>query len=284
MTRTINNLSLGYSPCPNDTFIFYAMVHGLVSSGDIRFSEVLLDVETLNRKALRSELDLTKISFHAFGLLRDDYRLLRSGSALGKGCGPLLVAADEFPPDELKNKRIAIPGELTTAYLLLQLFDTDLDTEETGIMTMPFNEIIDAVKRGEADAGLIIHESRFTYASHGLKELIDLGDWWEDETGLPIPLGGIIAKRSLGAHLINNIDEVLRRSVEYAFNNRETAMKYIKEHAQELSEDVINRHIDLYVNNYSLDIGPDGEKAIKELLLRAEEAGIIPEFKGPIFR
>ncbi|MEK7331839.1 MAG: 1,4-dihydroxy-6-naphthoate synthase, partial [Nitrospirota bacterium] len=196
----MKTLSLGYSPCPNDTFIFYALVHGKIDTGDLQFKEILLDVETLNRSAIKGELDITKVSYNAFGNLRDDYCLLRSGGALGRGCGPLVVSKRNYSMKDLKGKRIAIPGELTTAYLLLQLYDPDL---KKNIKVMPFNMVMDAVKKGEVDAGLIIHESRFTYKAYGLKKVIDLGEWWEKETGLPIPLGCIIAKRSMGEDLIH---------------------------------------------------------------------------------
>lgn len=279
----MKNLSLGYSPCPNDTFIFYAIVHSLINSEGLTFNEVLLDVETLNQMALRKELDISKVSHHAFGGLRKDYCMLRSGGALGKGCGPLLIAAEDYSVNELKNKRIAIPGMLTTAYLLLQLFDPDLRIGKAEISIMPFNEIMPAIKNGDVDAGLIIHESRFTYPSYGLKEITDLGKWWEEETGLLLPLGCIIARRGLGVGTINAVDNIIHKSVEFAFNNRDAVMRYIKEHAQELSDDVINRHIDLYVNKYSLDISDDGEEAVKELLSRAEDAGIIPRSEEPLF-
>ncbi|MBI4825976.1 MAG: 1,4-dihydroxy-6-naphthoate synthase [Nitrospirae bacterium] len=279
----MKNLSLGYSPCPNDTFIFYAMVHSLIDSMGFTFNEVLLDVETLNQMALRKELDISKVSHHAFGGLRKDYCMLRSGGALGKGCGPLLIGAEAYSISELKDKRIAIPGRLTTAYLLLQLFDPDFKIGKADISVMPFNEIMPAIKNGDVDAGLIIHESRFTYPSYGLKEIIDLGKWWEEETGLLLPLGCIIARRGLGAEAINAVDNTIHKSIEFAFNNRDAVMRYIKEHAQELSDDVINRHIDLYVNKYSLDTGADGEEAVKELLLRAEGAGIIQKADEPLF-
>jgi len=279
-------LSLGYSPCPNDTFIFYALIHGRVDTDALKFKEILLDVETLNQKALNTELDLTKISYHAFGHLRDKYRLLRAGGALGKGCGPLVVAKHDYTMQELRNKKIAIPGKLTTAFLLLQLFDpafsyqlSAISHQLSNVIEMPFHKIMDAVAREEVDAGLIIHESRFTYPSYGLKQVLDLGEWWEKATGLPIPLGCIIAKQSLGEGMNKNINALIRQSVEYAFKNRSEPTDYIKKNSQELSDEVINRHIDLYVNDYSLDIGQDGEKAVKELLFRAEDAGIIPKAK-----
>jgi 1,4-dihydroxy-6-naphthoate synthase len=275
----MKTLNIGYSPCPNDTFIFYALIHGQIDTGDLKFKEVLLDVETLNQKALNAELDLTKISYHAFGYLKDKYSLLRAGGALGRGCGPLVITKHVYTMEKLRGKRIAIPGKLTTAFLLLQLFDPDFSYQLSKVIEMPFNEIMDAVAREEVDAGLIIHESRFTYPSYGLKQVIDLGEWWEKETGLPIPLGGIIAKKTLGEDLNKKNNELIRQSIEYALENRNEPTEYIKEHSQELSDDVINRHIDLYVNDYSLDIGQDGEKAVKELLSRAEDAGIIPGSK-----
>ena len=279
----MKSVSLGYSPCPNDTFIFYAMIHGKIKTEDLKFKEVLLDVETLNRKALNTELDLTKISYHAFGHLRKKYCMLRAGGALGRGCGPLVISKNEYTMEELRRKKIAVPGNLTTAYLLLQLYDSNFSAQLSNLVVMPFHEIIDAVAGDKVDAGLIIHESRFTYPSYGLKEIIDLGQWWEKETGLPVPLGGIIAKHSLGHGVNNKINKILRQSVEYAFSNRAEPMSYIKEHSQELLDDVINRHINLYVNDYSVDVGQEGEKTVIELLSRAEEAGIIPKAKEPVF-
>lgn len=273
----MKKLSLGYSPCPNDTFIFYALVHKKVR-GSVEFSETLKDVETLNRMALRGELDVTKVSFNAFCHLREDYCLLHSGSALGRGCGPLIVAKDRINIADLAGKKIAIPGKMTTAYLLLQLFDHDI----RNVVEMPFDQIMNAVSLGAVDAGLIIHEGRFTYPKYGLQEIVDLGKWWEEETGFPIPLGGIVAKRSLGADVINEVDRMLKKSVEFAFANRGMARSYIKEHAQELDDEVIDQHIGLYVNDYTLDIG-DGVAAVEEFLRKAEELHLIPHSKMHIF-
>ncbi len=267
-------LSLGYSSCPNDTFIFYSLVHKMVG-GNVEFSEILKDVETLNRMALREELDVTKVSFSAFGHLRGDYCLLHSGSALGRGCGPLIVAKNDM---DLSGKTIAIPGKMTTAYLLLQLFDPGVEK----VVEMPFDRIMNAVSLGTVDAGLIIHEGRFTYPAYGLVRLVDLGEWWERETGLPIPLGGIVAKRSLGADVINEVDRMLGKSIEFGFANRSMTCSYIKEHAQEMVDEVIDRHISLYVNDYTLDIG-DGITAVKELLKKAEELRLIPHSEKNIF-
>lgn len=276
----MKTLSLGYSPCPNDTFIFYALVHGKIKTEDLNFKEILLDVETLNQMALKGKLDITKVSYNAFGNLRDDYCLLRSGGALGRGCGPLVVASKECEMKDLKGKTIAVPGELTTAYLLLQLYESDF---RSNVKVMPFHEIMGAVKEEKVDAGLIIHEGRFTYPSYGLKKIIDLGEWWEKETGLPIPLGCIIAKRSLGIDVISKVERLIMESVLYAISRRDEPVKYIKEHSQELDDSVIAEHINLYVNDYSIDIGDEGIRAVRKLLDMAEERGIIKKSSVPIF-
>jgi 1,4-dihydroxy-6-naphthoate synthase len=235
-------------------------------------------VETLNHLALKGALDLTKISYHALGHLRRDYALLRSGGALGRGCGPLVVARMEVSMNRLKGRRIAIPGRLTTANLLLQLYGAGFDD----LLILPFHRIMEAVSRGEADAGVIIHESRFTYQKHGLFQVLDLGQWWEEETDLPIPLGGILALRSLGKPLIKAIDSALRNSVEYAFTHPQESRSYVKSHARELSDKVIDGHIALYVNEFSLDLGEEGEHAVQTLFSRAEARGIIPRCDLPL--
>ncbi|MCZ7391755.1 MAG: 1,4-dihydroxy-6-naphthoate synthase [Candidatus Methanoperedens sp.] len=273
----MTKLSLGYSPCPNDTFIFYALAHKKLRM-DVEFSEILRDVEGLNKLALNRELDVTKASFYAFGFLRENYCLLHSGSALGRGCGPLVVAKNPMRISELASSRIAIPGKMTTAYLLLQLFAPGIKK----IVEMPFERIMNAVSLGTVDAGLIIHEGRFTYPKYNLVELLDLGEWWEEETGLPIPLGGILAKRELGADTIKKIDALVKKSVEYAFQNPALTREYIKSNAQELDDDVIEQHIRLYVNDYTLEIG-DGIIAIEKLLKTAEELHLIPHSDKPVF-
>ena len=274
-----NTLTLGFSPCPNDTFMFYPLVHGLVDTGGCSYQERLEDVETLNRLALKGVLDVSKVSYHALGHIREEYALLRSGSALGRGCGPLLIAADTIDPASLRGKTIAVPGRYTTAQLLLRLFDPALEN----FIVMPFNEIMDAVLNGNVDAGLIIHESRFTYQGFGLHKLLDLGEWWEGETGLPIPLGGIVARRSLGAETIAAVERALKSGVEYARTHPDEAARYIGEHAQEMSPDVCAAHIALYVNDFSTDLGDEGIQAISCLLQRAEQAGIIPASTMPLF-
>lgn len=279
----MRSLTLGYSPCPNDTFIFYAMIHGKVNTKSFQFHEILLDVETLNKKALHSELDVSKISYAVSGHLRDKYYLLKAGGALGRGCGPLVISKNDFSMKELLNKKIAIPGKLTTAYMLLMLYYSSLGPLPSSLIVMPFDKIIEAVADEYVDAGLIIHESRFTYQTFDLKKIIDLGDWWERETGLLIPLGGIMARRSLGDVVIREIDEVIRQSIAYSFNNRTESMVYVKDHSQELSDEVIRKHIDLYVNEFSLNLGNEGELAVIELMSRAGKAGIIPESARPVF-
>jgi 1,4-dihydroxy-6-naphthoate synthase len=258
-------LSLGYSPCPNDTFVFHALVHGEVEVEGLRFRERLEDVETLNRLAAEGVLDVTKVSYGAVPYLLDEYVLLRSGGALGRGCGPLLVTRPGTTVTDLHRGRIAIPGCRTTANLLLRLWRPEL---APGV-EMLYSEILPAVVRGEVVAGLIIHESRFTFADYGLVRLIDLGEWWEAETGLPIPLGGIVARRSLGAEVIRRIEAAVRRSVEHAFADPDRSLPYIRAHAQEMDEAVMREHIALYVNPFSVDLGEQGERAVTELLRRA---------------
>lgn len=274
----MSSFSLGYSPCPNDTFIFYGMVHGTIPNAPV-FHEVLEDIETLNRMAFGQELDVTKISFHALAHLRDQYCLLHSGGALGRGCGPLVVSRIPIGPDDLSGKTIAIPGRLTTAALLLRLFDPTIEK----LITLPFHLIMDAVSKGEVDAGVIIHESRFTYPDYGLQEVIDLGAWWENSTGHPIPLGGILARRAHGEDTIRRVDTAMNASVKYAYEHPDEVRDYIRQHAQEMDESVMQQHIDLYVNQHTLDYGADGEAAIIDLYDRAESAGIVPASSASLF-
>lgn len=276
----MRELTLGYSPCPNDTFIFYALTHGKVDLKDISVTESLEDVETLNKKALKGELDLTKVSFHAFAYLRDKYVLLRSGGAMGRGCGPLVVSKKFASMQELYGRTIAIPGKYTTAHLLLMLYDNGFDK----VKVMPFDKIMPAVAAGEVDAGLIIHEGRFTYQGYGLVKLLDLGEWWEAETGLPIPLGCILAKRSLGEDTIRAVEDGIRDSIRYARSHIDETRSYIKCHAQEMEDSVIEGHIALYVNDFSIDMGVEGERAVEELFERAMSKGIIPGSYTDLFR
>src|SRR5574337_2087590 len=275
MTR---ELTIGYSPCPNDTFIFYALTHGKVRVKGIEFREQLEDVETLNRMALEGRLDITKISYHALGHLREQYALLRAGGALGRGCGPLIVAKPGTSLADLNKGIIAVPGKLTTAYLLLRLFDPRLEN----VSVMSFDRIMDAVSRGEANAGLIIHESRFTYPFYKLEKLLDLGEWWEGHSGLPIPLGGILGKRSLGRDILLKVEEGIRRSLLYARERPDEVMDYCKQHSREMDEKVMKQHIDLYVNDFTYDLGRDGLAAVQRLFDEAEAGGIFPRSDKPL--
>lgn len=272
-----NKLSLGFSPCPNDTFIFHALVHGQHGQGcgsAPAFGEAALaDVETLNEWALAGRLDVTKLSFHALGHVLNQYVLLMAGSALGRGCGPLLVARENFVPAALPRLTIAIPGQYTTAALLLRMYSSAPLTTRV----MRFDQIMPAIVAGEVDAGVIIHESRFTFQAHGLLLLQDLGAWWEQETGFPIPLGGIAARRSLGKENIQAIDRCIRASVSSAFASPEAGMPYIRRHAQELDDKVIRDHIGLYVNPFSLDLGEEGVGAVREFLARGRQLGVFPD-------
>lgn len=274
-------LTLGFSPCPNDTFIFDALIHHKIDSEGLEFEVFYDDVETLNQKAFRGELDITKLSYHAFAYVVDKYVLLDAGSALGFGVGPLLISKLEFSISDLNNSKykIGIPGKYTTANFLLGL----ALPEATNKQEMLFSEIEDALLDEKIDVGLIIHENRFTYQNKGLKRIIDLGDYWEKLSGCAIPLGGIVANRNLPLEVQHKINRVLKKSVEFAFANPKSGLEFIRSHAQEMSEDVMYKHIELYVNKYSLDLGEEGRKAIKLLFDTAREKNIIPEIKEDIF-
>jgi 1,4-dihydroxy-6-naphthoate synthase len=272
-------LTLGYSPCPNDTFIFYALVQGKVPVPGITIRERLEDVETLNQLALNGTLDLTKISYHALGHLREQYALLRSGGALGRGCGPLIVARPGTRIEDLRSGTIAIPGRLTTAWLLLQMFDRGLNK----VVVMTFDRIMQAVADGKVTAGLIIHESRFTYPLYKLNMLLDLGAWWETYSGLPIPLGGILGKRSLGMAVLMKVEEAIRESLQYARAHPAEVLAYVKEHSQEMDESVMMSHINLYVNDFSLNLGNEGIAAVQRLFAEADKRGILPPSGKPLF-
>jgi 1,4-dihydroxy-6-naphthoate synthase len=255
-------LRLGYSPCPNDTFIFFALAEGRIDPAPLRFEIHLADVEELNQSAAEGLLDVTKVSIHALMQLLDNYWLLRTGGAMGRGCGPLLVARDATSPVALRDKPIAIPGRMTTANLLLQLEGSHRGPR----VEMPFDRIMPAVARGEVDAGVIIHEGRFTYPLFGLKQVLDLGQWWESTTGHPLPLGGIVMKRSLGRELARAVEGKIAESLRYARDHREEPWPYIRSHAQEMEPRVIQQHIDMFVNDFSLHMGQEGGKAIGFLL------------------
>jgi len=262
-------LKLGFSTCPNDTFIFDAMVHHKIDTEGVEFEYFMGDVEELNKMAFSGAAHITKISFNAFTKLANDYVLLDSGAALGENCGPLIIAASDFPVEELNNKKIAVPGFNTTANLLMEYaFPKAVNKVE-----MLFSDIENAVAGGRVDAGLIIHESRFTYAQKGLVKLADVGEIWEKRTGTPTPLGGIIAKRSLGEEMLRKINRIMRRSVEYAFENPKSSLDFIRANAQEMDEEVMYKHIELYVNNYTLSLGEEGRRSVNKLFEIAGKKG-----------
>ena len=277
-------LSLGFSPCPNDCFIFDAMVHHKIDTEGLDFDVVMEDVEALNQRAFKSELDITKLSFHAFLYVQQNYILLKSGSALGFNCGPLLISKSDLttqfsnPNTQISNLKIAIPGKNTTANFLLSLAFPEMKNK-TEVL---FSEIEQALLDGKYDAGLIIHESRFTYEQKGLKKIMDLGEFWEGLIHAPIPLGGIVARRSFDNNLLQKINRVIKKSVEYAFANTPDVMPYVKKHAQEMSEEVMKKHIDLYVNEYSIDLGKTGTEAVNLLFNKAKEIGLIKSAIEPL--
>jgi len=254
-------LTLGFSPCPNDTFIFDALVNQKIDTEGLAFEPLLEDVETLNQWALEGRLSVTKLSFPAFFQSVQQYVLLNSGSALGKGVGPLLIKNEKLVVDSVADLSIALPGEHTTANLLFSFAYPDAVNKKFRL----FSGIEDAVVQGETDLGVIIHENRFTYQQKGLHKVMDLGEYWERQMNVPIPLGGIAIKRTLDPSLQTTVDRLIRQSLEYAFAHYPVVTEYVKEYAQTMSETVMRQHIDLYVNNYSLDLGEDGKKAIGTL-------------------
>jgi 1,4-dihydroxy-6-naphthoate synthase len=265
-------LRFGFSPCPNDTFAFHALVHGQVSTPGFSLEPVLADVEELNHRALKAELELSKLSFHALAHVLDDYMLLRSGAALGRGCGPLLVARPGAEPRDLSQVKVAVPGRYTTAHLLLALHLG----QPPRVEPMLFSDVMPAVARGDYAAGLIIHEGRFTYERLGLTSLVDLGQWWEAETGLPSPLGCIAARRDLGRDLGLALEKALAASVARAWAEPGASREYVLAHAQEMEDEVVAQHIELYVNSFTQDLGAEGLAAVEYMLEKGRAAGLLP--------
>ncbi len=271
-------MKIAFSPCPNDTFVFHALVHGLIP-GTPTFDVTYADIDITNNLAANSdELDILKISYAALPWVLPEYKLLPCGGALGRGCGPLVLttgAGDSSDASRLSGQRVAVPSERSTAYLLFRLWAAQNVPGGIGeIVVMPFHEIMPAVRDGLIDAGLVIHEARFTYPNYGLSMLVDLGNWWENDTGFPIPLGAIIAKRSLG---LSAVSAWIRESVEYAWQHPEISREYVLNHAQEMDPDVAQSHIDLYVNEFTANLGDDGYHAVATLLQRAMDEGLIPQ-------
>lgn len=264
-------IRLAISPCPNDTFIFDAIVHHRIDLEGMVFSFQFLDVETLNQMALAGNADLIKVSFFTYLMLQENFVLLDSGSAMGFGNGPLLISKKEYTIENLANLRVAVPGQYTTAHMLFRIAVPKVGEKQF----MIFSEIEDAILTDKVDAGVIIHENRFTYAQRGLKKIIDLGEYWEKITGSPIPLGGIIARKGLGYDMINKLNRIMYRSVEFALKHPDVAMPFVREHAREMDEEVMRKHIGLYVNDLTLSLGTTGKVALSKLQKVAGEKGLI---------
>ena len=273
-------LKLGFSTCPNDTYIFDAIVNKRINLEGISFEIVLADVEELNTIAFKLIPDVTKLSFHAYAHVSDYYKILNTGSALGYKNGPLLISKKKIYPDEVNDLVIAVPGKYTTANLLLGIAYPDVKKKKEYL----FSDIEDVVLSGETDAGLIIHESRFTYSRKGLKKIMDLGEYWEEKTHLPIPLGGIMIRRDLPEEIGKKVNHILKTSLSYAEEHPLDSSDYIKKHAQSVEDEVIRKHINLYVNEFTIDLAEKGKDAIKELFKRAEHSGLIPEVNRDIFQ
>ena len=272
-------LTLGFSPCPNDTFIFDAMVHGRIDTEGLEFDYFLTDVEDLNKKAFTSDVDITKISYHAYAYVAQNYLILDAGSALGHRNGPLLISKRRIGISEISKLRIAIPGKYTTANLLFSIAWPEVVNKTE----MLFSAIEDALLKEEVDAGLIIHETRFTYYKRGLHKLADMGEYWETLTGLPIPLGAIVIKRTIPDDIARKVNRIVRRSLEYAYKDSFASYDFVAGNAREMDSTVMNNHIKLYVNEYTLDLGTKGREAILELFRIAGEKGVIPSLPERIF-
>jgi 1,4-dihydroxy-6-naphthoate synthase len=272
-------LTLGFSPCPNDTFIFDAMVHGRIDTEGLEFDYVLADVEELNRKALTSTVDITKMSYHAYAYAAQNYLILDSGSALGHKNGPLLISKRKINTSDLSDARIAIPGKYTTANLLFCI----AWPEAVNKIEYLFSNIEDALLKDEVDAGLIIHETRFTYYKKGLYKIADMGEYWEKLTGLPIPLGAIVINRNIPDEIAQKVNRILRKSLEYAYKDAFASYDFVADNAKEMDSTVMNNHIKLFVNEYTLNLGNKGKEAINKLFGIAVEKGVIPALPDRIF-
>ena len=272
-------MKIGFSPCPNDTFIFDALIHQKVDTEGLEFEPIMADVKELNTMAFHGELPISKLSFHAFAHLIEKYVLLDAGSALGFGCGPLVISKDAIDPRDMSTKKVAIPGIYTTANFLLSLAYPEIKAKEV----MLFSEIENAVLNEACDAGLIIHENRFTYEEKGLRKIKDLGAYWEENYHAPIPLGGIMVRRDVELEIAQRIERSIRRSVEYAFKNPEDSAGFVRQHAQEMSVEVQRQHIELYVNEFSISLGEKGRQAVRLLFEKARELKIIPASNKSIF-
>jgi 1,4-dihydroxy-6-naphthoate synthase len=273
VSSPVREITIAHSPDSDDAFMFYGLATNKVRVPGLRFSHTLCDIETLNRRAMEGEgsFDVTAISFHAYPYIQKHYALLPSGGSVGEGYGPMIVARHPYSPNDLLGKRIAVPGTLTTAYLVLNLFAPGIETE-----VVPFDQIIAQVTEGKYDAGLIIHEGQLSYSKSGLQRVLDLGRWWHEQTGLPLPLGGNAIRRSLGPELMSSVGGALRESIQYALDHRESALTYALQFARDLDPQLADKFVGMYVNERTLDYGPDGREAVTRLLDMGYKAGIIP--------
>jgi 5,8-dihydroxy-2-naphthoate synthase len=264
-------ITLGHSPDPDDAFMFYALAADKIDTDGITFRHIIQDIETLNRRAMNSELDVTAVSIHAYAYVLDQYALLSSGASIGDNYGPLVISREPMSVDDLRKTTIAVPGLMTTAYLALRLCLGEVKTVVT-----PFDQIMDTVERGDVDAGLLIHEGQLTYAARGFNKVIDLGEWWMSETSLPLPLGGNAIKKSLGPDLVEKISTLLRQSIEYGLENREPSVRHSMKYGRGMEESLTDKFVGMYVNDYTIDYGDKGREAVRLLLERGHQAGVIP--------
>ena len=271
VASAVQELKLAHSPDCDDAFMFYALATKRIRTNNIQFSHVLEDIETLNQKALRGEYDVTAVSFHAYAYLADRYVLLPCGSSFGERYGPMVVARSPLGPGGLKGKRIALPGKMTTAHLALQLYEPDFEPVQT-----PFDQILEHVAKGEADAGVVIHEGQLTYAREGLTKVIDLGEWWDQKTQLPLPLGGNVVRRTLEPNFVRQVASLLKESIQYALDHREEALEYAQAFGRGLDTIAADAFVSMYVNHWTLDLGERGRKAVQTLLDQGHEKGLLP--------
>lgn len=268
----VRTIRVAHSPDSDDAFMFYALSEGKLDTGNLRFEHELSDIESLNRRALQGELEVTAISIHAYAFLADKYALLSSGASMGNRYGPRIVSRTRASREELKGKTIAVPGEWTTAFLALKLYQPDVKH-----VVVHFDEIMDYISEGKADAGLLIHEGQLTHDDEGLYLIEDLGEWWYQETGLPLPLGGNVVRRDLGDKTIHEVARLLKASIQYALDHRQEALSYALDYARDLSPELADKFVSMYVNEYTLDYGEDGRQAVQLLLDKGHEAGLIPD-------
>ena len=284
MTATKQLIRVGHSPDPDDAFMFYALANDQLDTGDYEFTHELVDIETLNRRAFQAELELTAVSIHAYAFLHDKYILCTCGASMGDGYGPMVVGKEVMTADELRGKRIAVPGKLTSAYLALRLYlQSDFECLE-----VPFDEIIPTVVAGNykgqpIDAGLIIHEGQLTYGEQDLKLIVDLGKWWKDDTGLPLPLGANVIRKDLGDEATREVQRLLKESIEYGLKHRQNALQYAQKYGRDLDDAQADEFVGMYVNDWTIDFGPRGREAVTQFLAEGHKYGILPKLVVPEF-